>query len=100
MKNLVIATFPAAEGKFEQLRAALVEALPATRAFDGCLGLDVYQEEGTETFTLVEDWESLDHYDRYLEWRMQTGLPQLLDELLDGGAGAFRVQKFRARADI
>ena len=74
MQNLIIATFPAAEGKFDQLQAALIAALPETRAFDGCRSLDVYQEQGSQTFTIVEDWESIDHYDRYLQWRMQGGL--------------------------
>ena len=100
MQNLIIATFPAAEGKFDQLQAALIAALPETRAFDGCRSLDVYQEQGSQTFTIVEDWESFDHYDRYLQWRMQGGLAKLLDELLDGGASGFKVQKFQARADI
>ena len=100
MENLVIATFPAARGKFEELRATLAEALPETRAFDGCIRLEVYQEEGTETFTVVEDWESFDHYDRYRQWRQQTGMTQLLDGLLAGGIGGFRIQKFRARPDI
>ena len=30
MKNLIVATFPAAEGKFDELQAALVAALPET----------------------------------------------------------------------
>ena len=100
MKNLIIATFPAAKGKFDQLQAALTSALPETRSFDGCRSLDVYQEQGTETFTIVEDWESFGHYDRYLQWRMQGGLAGLLDELLEGGVSGFRVQKFQARPDI
>jgi len=100
MKNLVIATFPVAEGKCEQLQAALIAALPDTRAFDGCISLDVYQELGTKSFTLVEDWESFEHYERYLVWRMEGGLAETLDSLLDGGAQSFRVQRFQARPDI
>jgi quinol monooxygenase YgiN len=100
MKNLIIATFPAAEGKAEQLAAALAAALPDTRAFDGCIRIDVYQEKGTSTCTIVEDWESFDHYDRYLEWRVEGGLMTTLDELLENGSSGFRVQKFQARNDL
>ena len=100
VRNLVIATFPAREGKFEQLKAALIAALPDTRAFEGCISLDVYQEQGTQAFTIVEDWESFDHYDRYLSWRMDGGLAELLEELLEGGVSGFRVQKFDAQRDI
>ena len=102
MKNLIIVKFPAAKGKFDELEAALKVILPETRAFEGCRSLDVYQEQGTETFTLVEDWESFDHYDRYLQWRSEGALPQLLDELLEGGLSAqpARIQKFQARPDV
>jgi len=101
MNNLIIATFAAAEGKFESLAQVLKEALPDTRAFDGCIELDVYQEQGTNTFTLVEDWASFEHYDRYLAWRMEGGMAAMLEDLLEGGFPAgFKVQKFLARKEL
>ena len=101
MKNLIIATFIAAEGKFETLAEVLKASLPDTRAFDGCIELDVYQEEGTNTFTIVEDWSSLEHYDKYLAWRVEGGLSELLEDLLEGGYPAgFKVQKFVARSEF
>jgi len=101
MNNLIIATFAAAEGKFESLAQVLKEALPDTRAFDGCIELDVYQEQGTNTFTLVEDWASFDHYDRYLAWRIEGGMAAMLEDLLEGGFPAgFKVQKFLARKEL
>jgi len=101
MKNLIIATFIAAEGKFENLAGALKDSLSDTRAFDGCIELDVYQEEGTNTFTIVEDWSSFEHYDRYLAWRTEGGMAALLEDLLEGGFPAgFKVQKFVARIEL
>jgi quinol monooxygenase YgiN len=101
MKNLIIATFIAAEGKFETLTELLKASLPDTRAFDGCIELDVYQEEGTNTFTIVEDWSSFEHYDKYLAWRAEGGLAELLEDLLEGGYPAgFKVQKFVARTEL
>jgi quinol monooxygenase YgiN len=100
MKNLIIATFTAAPGQFDRLEKMLIEALPETRAFEGCLSLEVYQEEGTEALTIVEDWESFEHYDRYQQWRGQGDMPALLEEVLQGGMSGFRVQKFRARPDV
>jgi len=102
MKNLIIVEFPAAEGKFDELEAVLKAALLETGAFEGCRSLEVYQERGTETFTLVEDWESFDHYDRYLQWRSEGALAKLLDELLEGGLSAqpARIQRFQARPDV
>jgi len=95
---MIIATLPAAPGTLNALSAALQAALPETRAFDGCLNIDVYQEEGTET--LIEDWESPDHYDRYLNRQLEDGMSDLLDGLLDGGMEGLKVQKFQLRADI
>ena len=94
MKNLVIAEFPALKDKVGEIKAAFEAALGDTRAFDGCIGIDVYFEEATSTFTAIQDWESFDHYDRYLNWRMESGLADLLDPLLDGGIQSMSVRKF------
>lgn len=95
MKNLVIVDFPALKEKVAELEATLKEVLGDTRAFDGCISIDVYFEEASSTFTLIEDWESFDHYDKYLAWRMETGLGELLAPLLDGGPEALNVRKFQ-----
>jgi len=99
MKNLIIAEFVANPDKVSDLEAVFRLELNATRAFDGCISLDVYFEPGTSTFTLIEDWESFAHYDKYLEWRMGTDLPGRLDPILTGGmAGGFSVRKFESRS--
>ena len=54
-------------------------------AFDGCNAIDVYFEEKTSTFTLVEDWQTLEHYEKYLQWRIDGGIAELLNPILDGG---------------
>ena len=94
VKNLVIAEFPARKDCVKEVKAAFEAALGDTRAFDGCIGIDVYFEEETSTFTAIQDWESFDHYDRYLNWRMESGLAELLDPLLEGGVESMSVRKF------
>lgn len=93
MKKIVIAEFPARGDKVQELEATLREALVDTRAFDGCIRIDTYFEEAASTFVLIEEWQSFDHYDRYLQWRIETGLGELLDALLEGGSQSFRVRK-------
>ena len=66
-------------------------ALPDTRAFDGCRSVDTYIEQSTNTIHLIEDWETLEHQQKYLEWRVQTGLLDMLDPLLSGGAANSKV---------
>ena len=85
MKNLVIAEFKAQPGKAEELTNIFNEALVDTRAFDGCLSIDLYYEEKTNTFTMLENWESLDHYEKYLQWRIDTGIADLLNPILESG---------------
>ena len=90
MKNLVIVSFPAKEGMLDDLKETLKVALIDTRSFEGCISVDTYIEDSTNTVYLIEDWESLDDQSRYLNWRVETGLLDVLDPLLDGGAGGLK----------
>ena len=41
-----------------------------TRAFDGCLGIEVLEDvDDPAHVTIVEHWESLQHDDAYRAWR-------------------------------
>tara|TARA_B100000401_G_scaffold370660_1_gene269541 strand:- start:58 stop:384 length:327 start_codon:yes stop_codon:yes gene_type:complete len=90
MKNLVIVSFPAKEGKLEDLKETLKAALPDTRSFDGCITVDTYIEDSSNTIHLIEDWESLEHQAKYLNWRIETGLLDVLEPLLIGGAAGLK----------
>ena len=90
MKNLVIVSFPAKEGMLENLKETLKAALPETRSFDGCISVDTYIEDSTSTIHLIEDWETLDHQSKYLNWRIETGLLGTLEPLLKGGAAGLK----------
>jgi len=58
--------------------------------------LEYYQEmtspieESSNTVHLIEDWETLDHQTEYLSWRVETGLLELLEPLLEGGAASLK----------
>ena len=66
MTELVVLNFKAAEGKFDALGDMFRAVLGDTRAYDGCIKVDVYEDEGSNTITLVEEWESLAHQQEYL----------------------------------
>ena len=91
MKNLVIVSFPAKSETLELLKQSMKDALPDTRAYPGCISVDTYIEESTNTIHLVEDWETLDDQTNYLNWRIETGLLTALDPILDGGASSIKV---------
>ena len=91
MKNLVIVSFPAKAESLETLKEAMRRALPDTRSFEGCLSVSTFIEESTNTIHLIEDWETLNHQETYLNWRVETGLLTDLDPFLEGGAAAIKV---------
>ena len=67
------------------LRAGLKEMLPDTRAYDGCQGVDIYEDLDTSGhLVFYERWDSKEHYQRYLNWRTETGAMEQLGKALDG----------------
>tara|TARA_Y100001970_G_scaffold259536_1_gene340621 strand:- start:538 stop:843 length:306 start_codon:yes stop_codon:yes gene_type:complete len=90
MKNLVIVSFPAKDGMMDDLKDTLKSALPDTRSFDGCISVNTFVEESSNTIHLIEDWETLDHQAKYLNWRVETGLLDILEPLLEGGAAGLK----------
>ncbi len=93
MSHFVVAEFHAAPGKLDDLIAALKQALPETRAYDGCLSLDSWLDADRSTIVLTEQWVSFDHYDRYLAWRGETGVLAAAAAMLEGGAAGFVPRK-------
>ena len=91
MENLVIVSFPAKPEMLETLKDAMKKALPETRAYDGCISVDTYIDESTNTIHLIEDWETLDHQAKYLNWRVETGLLDDLDPILAGGSSSINI---------
>jgi len=50
--------------------AVISGVLAATRAFDGCLGVDVLVDTADPAhYVVVESWASLTHDDAYRAWR-------------------------------
>ena len=63
---------------------AFRELLPGTRAYEGChwvkLGKNLEHDNVLEA---VSQWDSKEHYDAYLKWRVDTGVVTALKEFLD-----------------
>ena len=93
MENLVIAVFRIRRGKMEEATALLKKILPETRRYEGCISLQLFLNEETRTYTLVEDWKSLTHYNKYVDWRMETGVFDMFDSLIEGGSEGIDIQR-------
>ena len=86
MAALVVKNFKAADGKFEALGDFFNDVLGDTRAFGGCLKVDVYEDESASTDTLIEEWETFSAHDNDVRWRTERGdLSNWDGELLGGG---------------
>ncbi len=86
MATTVVLELRAKAGTGSDLNRAFKEILPDTRAYDGCMGVDVYRnDDDADVIMLVEQWESRAHYERYLAWRTESGMLAQLGEALDGG---------------
>ena len=65
---------------FEESFAAM---LPETRAYDGCRGVTVQRQlDAPTTYWIFEQWDSKEHYERYLQWRNESGTLGTLAETL------------------
>lgn len=63
----------------------LHRVLEETRAFDGCLGVTVIQDEADPAHLVaIEEWESLEKDSAYREWRADDGAAVDLPPLLTG----------------
>jgi len=67
-----------AKGVFKQI-------LPDTRAYDGCQGVDVVENQDKPgNLVLLETWESRPKYEKYLGWRAETGALDKLGSMCEG----------------
>lgn len=69
--------------KVETLKGVFKDILGDTRAYDGCIGVDVVNNQDDPTnLVLVEKWESRAKYEKYLGWREETGALEQLGSML------------------
>jgi quinol monooxygenase YgiN len=65
----------------EGLAAALVE----TRAYDGCLSVETFVDaDSPDNVWLIEEWATRGHQERYMAWRVESGMMELVQPILAG----------------
>ena len=83
MSTLVILDMQIKPGSLDDMKATLKAILPDTRAFDGCNGLTVHTDEQDPNHMIfVEQWDSGDHYRKYLAWRTEPGNRDIVEMLV------------------
>ena len=85
MTCMVLLELKAKAGTGRDLVGLFKQILPDTRAYDGCMSVDVYQnQDDTDVVVLVEQWQTRAQYEKYFAWREETGAVAQLVERLDG----------------
>lgn len=68
----------------DRAEAVLAETLTATRAFAGCLGVEVIRDvDDPGHYIAVERWESIEDDDAYRAWRATPGGASPLGAILE-----------------
>ena len=85
MAITVTLTFSIKPERTEEFKSLLESLLPDTRAYDGCLRVDVYQDQDSPgTVLLIEDWTSKEHQQKYQAWRDEIGTGAVVGPFLVG----------------
>jgi quinol monooxygenase YgiN len=93
-KNLVIVSLKVKDGKLDNVLEILNSdgGLPTTKAYDGCLSLEMTINENTNTIWVVSNWETNDKYAAYLNWRQtEDTVIGAMVPFLDGGTDGINI---------
>ena len=97
MSVMVTLEIPVRKEKLEGFLDVLREALKETRVYEGCQKVETFVEMETGNVVLVELWETAEHQQAYLDWRIETGLTEALSDFL---AGELKPRTFVIRDDV
>ncbi len=74
MSVIVIVNLSVKEESLDEFKKFFKEILPDTRSFEGCQGIQLYQNKEVPTkFTIHAKWVSEESQKKYMEWRVQNG---------------------------
>jgi quinol monooxygenase YgiN len=95
MSIVVLLDFRVKPDVVEESLQLFKKILPDTRAYAGCQGVDVYNNADDPTnIIFYERWQSKEHYQKYFEWRTQSGFMEQFGSKL---AGAPTIRYFNKR---
>jgi quinol monooxygenase YgiN len=74
------------EGLVEQFKEICADAFHVTRAFDGCQNINLtLNVENQQNYVLTEVWDSKEHYEKYLAFRVEDGTVAAITDMCDEG---------------
>ena len=100
MSDRVVAIFPCKADQVAMMEEGFRASLGDTRAYAGCIDIEVTFEAASNTFVVIQEWESTAHYDSYLNWRKDNGLFTMCDRVLEGGHESFKVFRLEKKPGL
>ncbi|NKB37506.1 MAG: antibiotic biosynthesis monooxygenase [Gammaproteobacteria bacterium] len=82
MSTLVFVDLKPNASDVKNMTDYLREVVPDTRSFEGCQDINIYLEDDGQGVVMVEHWDSKSHYEKYLAWRIETGVMDKLGAML------------------
>lgn len=81
----IIIDLQAKQGHGDALAQLFKELLPDTRSYDGCIEVGVFRDlDDPDRMSIVESFASREAYQRYFDWRVESGsLAALAEQLAD-----------------
>jgi quinol monooxygenase YgiN len=93
-KNLVHVSFEVLPGKMDKVLAILDNegGLPKTRAYDGCISIELSVNKERNIIFVQENWESFDKFNTYIKWRQteDTSIAEIIP-YLKGSANGLKI---------
>lgn len=85
MTTQVILEFRAKAHCIDQAKAWLRSVLPDTRSFNGFVTLHVVQnQDDPADIAIIEQWDTRQHYEKYLAWRGERGDMVVFGDMMEG----------------
>ena len=85
MSTTVILEIRTNPGTANEMLTMLKDILPDTRNYDGCVSVDVFQnQDDADTLIIMGKWQSKVHFETYLDWRNETGIFERFSEMIEG----------------
>ena len=95
-KTKIFAKIDVKKGKAQEMLDVFDSkgGLPTTRAYDGCISLELAINEESNTIWIIGNWESFDKYNAYLKWRQteDTVIGKMVPYLKGGEKGLKIIQ--------
>ena len=97
MSVMITLELPTKTETMDELLKVMKGALVDTRGYAGCQKVETFIDQESQNVFLVEQWESAEHQQAYMGWRVETGFMDALGPLLDGAPVA---RVFDIKSDI